>query len=381
MITDVLIYAVESYGNIGGTVWGVKLAAKTGTTNYPDEVINEYGFPWSAINDLWTAGYTPEVSVALWYGYDTPVRGYYNTGGYEKNNLYRQIIDGVSDRNAKQSFDIPSSVVRVTVEKETYPVQLPGDNTPEDMKVTEYCKAGTEPGTKSIRYNKLDDVTGLTKKESGDKITLSWKAASEPKQTSFDYFKDYYKDLYAQHIEEKFAEMQAANGSFGYEISVRNNSSGESSVLGFTTTTTYTVDKEEYDATYYVRTKYQNNGITASPGVSIDVQGDISTIKPENYSLSISEKTTTLLIETDSTVNYDISTDLDSISVLDKNQKDITANCKITASKTCSTDGSCKINGNAVTINKVGTYKINYTVTYKDIELGIIQKTIIVKEK
>ena len=75
-------------GNIGGTVWGVSLAAKTGTTNYSDETIAAYGFPYSAINDLWTAGYTPEISVALWYGYDTPVAGYYNTNGYEKNNLY-----------------------------------------------------------------------------------------------------------------------------------------------------------------------------------------------------------------------------------------------------------------------------------------------------
>ena len=42
--------------------------------------------------DIWTAGYTPEVSVALWYGYDVPVRGYYNTGGYTKNNLYVSLI-------------------------------------------------------------------------------------------------------------------------------------------------------------------------------------------------------------------------------------------------------------------------------------------------
>ena len=381
MITDTLLYAVESYGNIGGTVWGVSLAAKTGTSNFSDATIEEYGFPYSAINDLWTAGYTPEVSVALWYGYDTPVRGYYNTGGNVKNNLYRQIVNGVVNRDVKQTFDIPSSVVKVTVEKETYPVQLPGDNTPDEMKITEYCKVGTEPGTKSIRYNRLDNVTNLAAKENGNKVTLTWKAAPEPKQTSLDYFKEYYKILYAQHIEEKFAEMQAANGSFGYEILAQNNGTGETEVLDFTTSTTYTVNKSEYDTTYFVKTKYQNNGYTTSTGVSVDVQGDISTIKPENYDISIAEKTTTLTVEPNSTVSYDISTDLDSISVIDKNNKDISAKCNITASKSCSTDGSCTISGNTVTINKVGTYKLNYTVTYKDIELGIIQKTIIVKEK
>ena len=380
MITDVLLYAVESYGNIGGTVWGVRLAAKTGTTNYSDATIAEYGFPYSAINDLWTAGYTPEISVALWYGYDTPVRGYYNTGGYTKNNLYRLIIDAISDRNKKQTFDVPSSIVRVTVEKETYPVQLPGDNTPDDMKVTDYCKAGTEPGTKSIRYDKLDNPTNLTVKDNGSKVTLSWKAASEPKQTSLDYFKEYYKVLYAQHIEEKFAEMQAVNGSFGYEISARNNSTKETEVLGFTTSTTYTVDKQENDTTYFVKTKYQNNGITASTGVSVDVQGDISTIVPANYNITMGESVTTLLIDANSTTTYDVSTDLDSISVLDKNKKDITSSCTINVSKTCSTDNSCVISGNKVTINKPGTYKIKYSVLYKDIDIGTLTKTITVKE-
>ena len=380
MITDVLLYAVESYGNIGGTVWGVSLAAKTGTTNYSDETIAAYGFPYSAINDLWTAGYTPEISVALWYGYDTPVAGYYNTGGYEKNNLYRQIIDGISNRDVKQTFDIPSSVVKVTVEKETYPVQLPGDNTPDEMKVTEYCKAGTEPGTKSIRYNRLDNVTNLAAKESGNKVTLTWKAAPEPKQTSLDYFKEYYKVLYAQHIEEKFAEMQSANGSFGYEILAQNNSTGETEVLDFTTSTTYTVDKSEYDTTYYVKTKYQNNGYTTSTGVSVDVQGDISTIKPENYDVSIGEKTSTILIEKDKTVTYDLSTDIDTITVLNKDNKDVTASCKINVSKTCSSDG-CSTSSNVVTFTKAGTYRVEYKVTYKDIELATIQKTVIVKEK
>ena len=380
MITDTLLYAVESFGNIGGTVWGVSLAAKTGTTNYPDEVIEEYGFPWSAINDLWTAGYTPEVSVALWYGYDVPVRGYYNTGGYTKNNLYRKIVSEISNRDVKQTFDVPSSVVRVTVEKETYPVQLPSENTPDDMKVTEYCKAGTEPGTKSIRYNKLDDVTGLSIKDSGKTVTLSWKAASEPKQTSLEYFKDYYKVLYSQHIEEKFAEMQAANGAFGYEISARNNSTNETTVLGFTTSTTYTVDKQENDTTYYVKTKYQNNNITVSPGVSIDVKGDISTIDPTNYEVSITETSTTLMIDTNKTVTFNLQDDMNTITVLNKNKKDITANCDIEVSKSCSTDGSCTISNDTVTINKAGTYTIKYTVSYKGILLDTITKTIIVKE-
>ena len=234
--------------------------------------------------------------------------------------------------------------------------------------------------TKSIRYDRLDNVTGLSAKEEGNKVILSWKAASEPKQTSLDYFKEYYKVLYAQHIDEKFAEMQAANGSFGYEISRRNNSTGEVAVLKFTTSTTYTVEKQEYDATYYVKTKYQNNGYTTATGVSVDIQGDVSTIVPSNYDVSISETSTTLLIDANKTVTYNIQDDLDSITVLNKDKKEITSSCTINSSKSCSNDNSCSISGTTMTISKAGTYKMTYTVLYKDINIGTVTKTIIVKE-
>ena len=201
MITDTLVYAVESYGNIGGTVSGVKLAAKTGTTNLDGETIARYNYPSNAVNDMWTAGYTPEFSVALWYGYDKLVEGYYNTDGYYKNLLYRQIIDSLSNRDAKQSFDIPSSVVKVSVERETYPVAKPSANTPGDMIVTDYCRVGAEPTTVSPRYNKLDNVSGLSSSISEKKVTLTWKEVAQPAFYSPENFKKYYEVLYAQHID------------------------------------------------------------------------------------------------------------------------------------------------------------------------------------
>lgn len=40
---------------------------------------------------------------------------------------------------------MPSSVVAVTVEKETWPAELPSEYTPDNMKMTEYFKKGTQP--------------------------------------------------------------------------------------------------------------------------------------------------------------------------------------------------------------------------------------------
>ena len=379
MITDVLLYAVESYGNIGGTIDGVRFAAKTGTTNYPYEVLQAYGFPSSAINDLWSAGYSPEISVALWFGYDTPVPGYYNTGGYEKNNLYRLIVNNIVDRGKNQSFEVPASVVPVTVEKETYPVELPSDNTPDDMKVTDYCKAGTAPSTVSIRYSRLSDVSNLSAKENSKNITLSWSAVAEPKHTSFDYFKEHYKDLYAQHIEEQFANMQAANGAFGYEVSVINNSTGTSKVLGFTTSTTYTVDKEPYDTTYFVKTKYQNNDITKAVGATINVKGDSSVIDPDDYTMSFDDgNSDTLTLDDTGSVTYNLNV---GITVFDKNNDNITSACNISTPTKCngSSDG-CTVAGDVATFTKEGTYKLEYNITYSGVNIGLLQKTITVKK-
>ena len=361
MITDTLLYAVEGTGNIGGTVPGVRLAAKTGTTNLDSETIARYGYPSGAVNDVWTAGYTPELTISIWYGYDKLLPGYYNMNGVVKNQLYRQIVDSLVDRNAKQSFDIPSSVVRVSVEKETYPVQKPSANTPGDMIVSEYCKKGTEPSTVSPRYNKLDTPKNLSLTETDKKVTLNWGSVAQPKTTSLDYFKNYYKVLYAQHIEEKFAEMQSANGSFGYAI-LENGKQ-----IGFTTNTSYSLNRKEYDATYTVRAMYEKNTITQSADSNaVSVTGIKTTIDivPEDYEVTIDSSSKT------AKVNTDLLNLTGGIIVKDPEGNDITKDCEITASD-CTPSSTCELDGgnDSVKFSKAGDYEINIIVSYKGTNL------------
>ena len=120
----------------------------------------------------------------------------------------------------------------------------------------------------------------------------------------------------------------------------------------------------------------ENNNITASSGATVDVQGDISTIVPANYDVSIEESTSNITLE-DGTATFDLTEDMNSIVVLNKNGKDITKNCKITISKNCSPSSNCTTNSDSLTITKVGTYSLEYKVTYKDINIGTISKTII----
>ncbi len=371
MITDVLMYAVDSEWILNGDVDGVALAAKTGTTNLTSEIQELYNLPSNAVNDVWSVGYTPEFSIAIWYGYDKLVEGYYNTGGYEKNMIFLHVIDAISNRDAKQSFDVPSSVVKVTVEKETYPVLLPSENTPDDMKVTEYCKAGTEPTTVSQRFKKVENVSNLKESENGDKITLSWSAVAEPEYSSFENFKKLNNVLYAQHLEEKFAEMQSGNGAFGYEIVERNTSTGQTQVIDFTTSTTYSFTRKEYDAVYTVIAKYRNNLITASSGVEVSVKGSNPTIDIDNYSTSNSNSTVSVKM---GEKNATLANVTNGIKVYDDNNKDITSSCTIKAISPCTTNsgsGSCSISSNLATFSAPGTYTIEFEITYKDVELVV----------
>ena len=365
MITDTLLYAVEGTGNIGGTVSGVSLAAKTGTTNLSDETIAQYGYPAGAVNDVWTAGYTPELTVTIWYGYDKLVEGYYNMNGVVKNELYRQIVDSLVNRNVKQTFDIPSSVVKVPVERETYPVQKPSSNTPSDMIVTEYCKKGTEPSTVSSRYNKIDAPKNLKLSETDTKVTLSWSAVSQPNTTSLDYFKKQYSVLYAQHIEEKYAELQSANGSFGYAIIERNNSTGAINQIGFTTNTTYSLTKKEYDATYTVRAMYQNNTVTqSSDSNSVNASGNKTTIDivPEDYTVNFDSQSLTLSGGKASLLFLSKY-----VSVTDSSGKDVTSDVKNITFSNCNPKSTCTLDsGNdSIEVTSDGTFTFDITATYK----------------
>lgn len=381
MITDTLVYAVESYGNIGGSVWGVKLAAKTGTTNLDSETIAEYDYPSNAVNDMWTAGYTPEFAVALWYGYDKLERGYFNTEGSDKNRLYRQIIDSLSNRDAKQSFDVPDSVVKVTVEKETYPVALPSENTPDDMKVTEYCKVGAEPTTQSARYKRLENPSGLSSKVTDDTITLSWNAVSQPAFYSADNFKKYYSVLYAQHIDEKLAEFQKNNGDFGYEIYETNNNTNVTKSIKFISSTAYTFPRPRYDATYTVKTRYEKLNATVSSGVSVNVDGTHAGVEvlPENYEISFSDgKDTETLTATNNVAT--LSNIKNNIKVIDIDGATI-KNASISA--TCvainPSSNKCTISSNTATFNGVGTYTIDFALQIDNTSIGTISKEITVK--
>ena len=356
MITDALTYAVSSYGNIGGSVSGVQLAAKTGTTMFDETARKKYGYPSSANMDMWVTGYTPEYAVSLWYGYTEAEKGYYlGSEGYSvRGKIFRQIISGISDKSGSKKFTVPSSVVKVTVEKETSPLMLPSANTPDNMKVTEYFKKGTQPTEVSPRYSALPNASGLTAKTNGNQVELTWTAAEKPEYLTDDYFRKNYKNYFGSSLETALSSRKASDGEFGYEVLVKDNNTGTTNSLGFTTETSFKTTKINSNVTYIVKTKLANLSCTASSGITTNVKGE-------------PEKTSSLL-------TYELNGNLKDTATVGSSYTDagikvfsdgidVTSKAKITVS--CAELGtSGKAQKETYTFTKAGTYTLKYTISY-----------------
>ena len=361
MITDTLKYAVEHESNIYGTVRGVDLAAKTSTSNFSTEARRTFGYPSSANMDMWVTGYTPEYAVSLWYGYTEAERGYYlGSEGYRTRGvLFRQVISGISDASGTKKFSAPGSVVKATIEKETFPSLLPSGNTPGDMRVTEYFKRGTQPTQVSPRYNTLPNASGINAKENGNQIEITWNAVAKPAHLTDDALRKSLKELYGKKTEEALAARKAADGEFGYEVIARDNVTGSEKSLGFTTGTSSKTTKPVNNTTYIVRTCMSNMKITQSSGISVEVKGTGSDKKEEE------KKTSLLTVQMNGNMNDTATINqpyTDPGVKVSSDGVDVTDQATITV--VCDKLGTSKGQKESYTFTEAGTVTLKYTVKY-----------------
>lgn len=239
MITNVL-QGVPS--NISA-VSGVKMAVKTGTTNYTEEDVIKYGLPQDVVNDGWTIAYDPDIVFGMWYGYNKINSEYYSRmteQAIARDRLVHTIGTTIFEKKNKD-FTMPSSVVKVGVEMGSNPAALPSPGTPESNIVYELFKKGSEPTETSEKYSKLENPGFLNVEydENTDTITLTWGAVTPVNK----------KDEY---------------GPFGYFVYYNGTQ------LGFTENTKYTIkNPKNPEGTYKVvasfkkHTENQSTGATA----------------------------------------------------------------------------------------------------------------------
>ncbi|AZB42250.1 PBP1A family penicillin-binding protein [Bacillus sp. FJAT-42376] len=146
-----MLQHVVSEGTAKSGSYSGELAGKTGTTSYPGKK--------GAVMDAWFAGYTPEVTGALWMGYDqTSPDRHLTAGSSYPTRLFKKILSE-SESLPKTAFAVPK---------------------------------GAEDLEDPIRLKKLNDVEANYAFEPLGLITVSlnWKKQEDPRVVYRIYEKD-----------------------------------------------------------------------------------------------------------------------------------------------------------------------------------------------
>ena len=370
IITNTLVWAVDSGLSAGNRIYGRQIAAKTGTTNFDNRTLAAFGLPDSAVKDYWVAGYTPKISMALWYGYDNITDGY-NTlaDNNRKDKVFTTIMKGMA-KDSPKTFSVPKSIEAVPIEIGTIPAMRPSDNTPKDKIVTHYFKEGTEPpeDMKSPRYVQLNNPNNLNVSITDKTATLTFESVKIPDYYTEEFMEKYIKDgagdtkkNYIEYREDELEKM----GAFGYDIFIVDKDGNEKYILT-TTETTATVDVSSYtgDIKFIVKTAWANDKTTISSGSEYTISAS-----PEISLINVS-------LKGEETININVNDSYidESVIVLD-NFIDVTSEATIT--KTIINSKNEMLS--EVDTSTPDTYKIKYTVVYKNSTYEQT-RTVIVKE-
>lgn len=108
-------------------------AAKSGTTNYTLDQLQQFGLPDEAAPDHWLNGYTTNYSLSIWTGYDEPMSatGYLSFADTQIANwLYRDLMDYLSAQVTTSDWVKPDTVHEVDVVIGAVPLQIATAATP-----------------------------------------------------------------------------------------------------------------------------------------------------------------------------------------------------------------------------------------------------------
>lgn len=275
LITDILVSAAEN--GVGGvSVSGTTIAAKSGTSNVDRDAAEAAGIPTSATRDAWNVTYSPEYAIALWVGYDRTTAENYLTVSVG-NRVRAGVMKAVGSRvySENQKFTVPSGIVTVEIEKETFPTQLASEYTPDNLRSTEVFKEGTEPTDTSTRFSKLEAPTNGDYSYDGTTLKLSWSAIKTPDAINTDYLQNYFNTYYDNHASKYYEQRLSYNNSYigtlGYQI-YKQETNGTLTYIGRTDSTNYTLTPTDSgNVTYIIKSAYSIFTTNMSNGLEIKV--------------------------------------------------------------------------------------------------------------
>lgn len=275
MITDMLMTATKQ--GVGGNinVSGTDVASKTGTATYDSFTLKKYNIPSSASADNWSITYSPDYVISLWYGVKQVDYKVYTdsiAAANEKSKIMTQLANRIYKKNSK--FTRPSGVVSAAYEKETYPEQLPSENTPSDLRSTELFKKGLEPSEVSDRFSQLQNPTNGNADVNGTNINLSWKEIATPNAISQSYLNSFFRDNYGQfasmYLNKRLQYNESHIGTLGYRVYLETDAGLQS--IGYTTNPYFTYNVSGGGTyTFVIKSCYSIFSANASSGLTITV--------------------------------------------------------------------------------------------------------------
>ena len=150
-----IAYMLKKVTSSSVKVKGTDISTKTGTSSYDSALLKKLKLSNNVIQDAWTVTFSPDYSVAIWYGYDNLTKKTYNTTNHawsERTKIQKEIVNNVMEKNSK--FTMPSGLVASKVVVGSNPPMLPNSTTPSSRIQTHLFKKGTQPTKVYPVYNK-----------------------------------------------------------------------------------------------------------------------------------------------------------------------------------------------------------------------------------
>ncbi|WP_088007603.1 PBP1A family penicillin-binding protein [Indiicoccus explosivorum] len=192
MLRDVVDPDISGASGEAAAVPGVDIAGKTGTSNYNEDELAEYGLGSNFAPDIWFAGYSPNYSISVWTGYPTRANGIDTTVREQRTQaqrIFAEVMGDISQDAGQEAFTQPESVVELEIEEGSDPLRLASDYTPGYLRSYELFKEGTEPTRVSKQFIPVEPAapTGLRADvdETAQAVTLSWSFPEDPSDIQF----------------------------------------------------------------------------------------------------------------------------------------------------------------------------------------------------
>lgn len=189
MMNDMLKDVVSTHSDLN--IPGYVHAAKTGTTNYTEEQLQESSVPSGGVPDSWLVGYSPYYTMSVWVGYDQPLEeGNFLTfdDGTRQIpwHIYREAISNITSGLETRDWSRPNSVVEASIENGSNPAQLAPSGS--SNAVSELFVRGTEPTDYAEPLYELTAPTGLSAEylADTDEVSISWNAFELPDEVDED---------------------------------------------------------------------------------------------------------------------------------------------------------------------------------------------------